>query len=505
MKDMVDVCVIGAGPCGAVVAKEIREKGHSVVVLEAGPRWNPREDFVNDEVGSRRLHWPDPRTYAGDNPVQPKTATGLGGTSLIWQAVCLRFKPSDFLVRQTNGVADDWPLTYEQLAPYYSRVEDHIGVAGSPNSTMPPHPLSWAAQLLAKGCDDLGVPYRVSPVAINSVAQQGRPGCVHCGYCTAGCMVDAKATAANTYLPWAEKAGARVLPRSFVTRVNLDLSQERVRSVSYVDGEGQEHEQPCRALVLAAGVIETSRLLLNSTSGRFPHGLANTSGLVGCYFTVHPTRPVYGRFRDRVDGYRGFDLGAVVVDTFQEGSPKNDFARGYVFESLQFGPVHFALTHGSAWGSSFKTRFHEYNHHVGWWIIGEGMPLLENRVEVDPDVRDRRGLPVAKITHRWDANDLKIMEAATKQGVAMLEAAGVEDVLAGPISGAHLSGTCRMGDDPKRSVVNARGQSHDVPNLFVADGSVFVTDSSANVTLTSMAVANHVADSLMSLASAGDL
>jgi choline dehydrogenase-like flavoprotein len=267
-----DVVIVGAGPCGSLVAKELAAHGCAVVVLEAGQRFDPARDLPNAEANAAKIMWTEPRVFAGRDGVAPKTGVGVGGGTLPWLGVMPRFQRSDFRTYATEGVGADWPIGYDDLRTHYAKVERDFGVAGecgpfAPEPyalPMPPHRMNWHAQLLARGATKIGAHPFAPPIAINSTAYDGRPACIYCGWCASGCPTGAKATALDTYLAKAERLGVRVVSEAFVHRVDYDAARGRVTGVRYLDDAGREHEVGARLVVLAAHAVETPRLLLLS-------------------------------------------------------------------------------------------------------------------------------------------------------------------------------------------------------------------------------------------------
>ena len=507
-----DVAIVGAGPCGGLVAFELASRGASVVVLEAGPRF-AASDLANREANGARIIWNEPRVYAGATPIVPKAGVGVGGGTLAWLGVVPRFHPADFRTRSTEGVGDDWPIAYEDLRPHYERVERGLGVAGecgpfAPEPytlPMPPHRMSWHAQVLARGARKLGAHPFAPPIAINSTEYDGRPPCCYCGWCGSGCSSGAKATAANTWLARAEGRGVRVVSEAFARRVTYDPARRRVSGVDYLDAEGRERRIDARLVVLAAHALETPRLLLLSASPAFPDGLANSSRLVGRRFMSHPTWQVFGTFEEPVNAFKGMQMGHVMVQDHYRPDPRNAYARGFVLISYMMTPVTYANLSGSFFGAEFKQFLHDYSHTAAWWAHAEGLPDERNTVTLDPDVKDSRGLPVARLTYAWGENDLLLAAAARDRAAEMMRASGAASVRIGLNYGAHAMGSCRMGSDPRTSVVDPFGRCHDVPNLFVCDTSVFVTGAGVNPTLTALAIASRSAEHIAAAAARGEL
>jgi choline dehydrogenase-like flavoprotein len=508
-----DAVIVGAGACGSLVAKELAAHGLSVVVLEAGKRYDPARDLPNAEANAAKILWSEPRVFAGRDGVVPKMGVGVGGGTLPWLGVAPRFRRDDFRTRSAEGVGADWPLGYDALRACYAKVERELGVAGecgpfAPEPyalPMPAHRPNWAAQLLARGARALGAHPFAPPVAINSTAYDGRPACIYCGWCASGCPTGAKATTLDTHLVKAEQLGARVVSEAFAHRVTYDAALGRVTGVLYFDGAGREHELRARLVVLAAHAVETPRLLLLSANATFPDGLANSSGLVGKGLMSHPTWQVFGTFDEPVNAYKGMQMGHVMVEDYLAPDARRGCARGFALLSYMMTPATYAALGGPLYGAELKDFLYDYAHTAAWWAHAEGLPCDDNAVTLDADLKDARGLPAARVSYEWAANDRALSAAARDTAAAMMHASGARKVRVGLNYGAHAMGTCRMGDDARASVVNSFGQSHDVRNLFVCDTSVFVTSAGVNPTLTAMALANRSADYVVAAAKRGEL
>ena len=487
-----DVVVVGSGPCGALVAHDLAAKGFSVTILEAGKHIDPQIDLRNRESNGARILWNEPRSYTGKDSVMPKTGMAVGGGTMAWLGVMPRFHRADFRTHSTEGVGADWPIGYDDLRRFYGEVESEFGVAGecgpfAPESyqlPMAPHRMNWHAQLLARGATKLGAKPFAPPVAINSVEYDGRPACNYCGWCASGCLTEAKATSSGTYLAKAEKRGVKLISEAFVHRVDHDKKSGRATGVTYLDALGLEHRISARLVILAAHALETPRLLLLSE-------LANSSGLVGRNLMSHPTWQVFGTFDEPVNAFKGMQMGHVMVQDFYAPDRKNDFARGFVLISYMMTPITYANLSGSFFGAELKDFLHEYSHTAAWWAHAEGLPSENNRITLDPELRDSRGLPTGRLHYEWGENDVKLAAAARDKAAEMMAASGARKVHIGLNYGAHAMGTCRMGKDPKTSVVNEFCQTHDVRNLFICDTSVFVTGAGVNPTLTAMAIAKR--------------
>ncbi len=526
--DVVDVCVVGAGAGGAVLAKELAEAGLRVVVLEAGPRFDPAR-YPTDQpdfeiLGPELFDAPDPRrdlyTWGTPHWFHYSRVKGVGGSTLVYVGVTPRFHPSDFRTRSLDGVGEDWPITYEDLAPYYDKVEYVLGVSGDdtdnpfapPRQTPypnPPHPFNCASQHLKRAAERLGWHMAHTPVALPSRPWRGRPASIGCGACRLGCKIRAKGSVDVTYIPLAEATG-RVEIRTHCMAFEITVDRTgRARSVRYFDPYGREQEQHARLIAVAGNAVETPRLLLMSTSPLFPDGLANSSGLVGKYFMEHLAVFATLVLPERVDPWKGIPAGGIIQD-FYETRAEHTFARGFTLE----------INNGWQWPASVARRIpgwgraHKeamlatFGRTVGLGSVGEQLPDERNRVELDPEVKDIYGLPVPRITNMAGDNDRAMIAAIKERMRELAEAADatfLQEPTYVPGRSSHYMGTCRMGTDPRTSVVNPWQQTHDVPNLFIVDSSVFVTGAAVNPALTIMALATRAADYIVQQAKRGEL
>lgn len=500
------VVIIGSGAGGGTLANELAQKGIKVVVLEAGAMQS-NASFINDEWKSfSQLAWLDPRTTSGSWRIA-KDFAGLpawicktvGGTTTHWAGASLRFQEHEFKVRTTYGDIKganlmDWPLTLQELEPYYARAEDKMGVTRTHG--IPGLPGNNNFKVMYAGAKKLGYKeVHTGNMAINSEPRHDRARCMQLGFCFQGCKSGAKWSTLYTELPAAEKTGNMDLrTESHVTRIEHD-DKGKVTGVVYFDKAGKEQRQKARIVCVAGNSIETPRLLLLSASSQFKDGLANSSGQVGRNYMRHMTGSVYAMFKNPVHMYRGTTMAGIVRDEAKH-DPKRGFAGGYEMETLSLGiPFMAAFLNPGAWGSEFTEYMDNYTHLAGMWLVGEDMPRETNRVTLNTNVKDRWGSPVPNVHFDDHDNDLAMREHAFKQGQAVYAAAGaIKSFRTPPYPSTHNLGTCRMGASARDSVCNAYGQTHDIANLFISDGSQFTTGGAENPTLTIVTLAIRQAE-----------
>lgn len=500
------VVIIGTGAGGGVLANELAQKGVSVVALEAGGRYLP-EDYINDEWESfGQLAWVDPRTTSGDWRVA-KDFSGLpawivkavGGTTVHWAGASLRFQDHEWKARTTYGDVEganllDWPIDPREMDDYYTKAENKLGVTRTGGRAGLPGNNNF--KVFEKGAKALGYEeVHTGRMAINSADNDDRLACQQTGFCFQGCKWGAKWSAAYTDIPRGEATGnLEVRERCHVLRIEHN-DEGKVTGVVYVDAEGNQHEQKARVVCVAGNSIESPRLLLNSASSMFPDGLANSSGQVGRNYMRHVTGSVYATFEQPVRMWRGTTMAGIIQDEARH-DPARGFVGGYELETLALGlPFMAAFLDPGAWGREFTTALDHYENMAGMWIVGEDMPQESNRITLNSDVKDQHGLPVANVHFDDHPNDVAMRDHAYKQGMAVYEAVGATRVFpTPPYPSTHNLGTNRMSANPRDGVVNAHGQSHDIANLFVSDGSQFTTGASENPTLTIVALAIRQAD-----------
>jgi choline dehydrogenase-like flavoprotein len=502
------VVIVGSGAGGGTLGNELAQKGIKVVILEAGDR-NEIQDFVNDEWESfAQLAWKDMRTTSGDWRVHRDfpnlpawIVKSVGGTSIHWAGASLRFNEHEFKSRTTYGAVPgtnliDWPITLAEMEPYYDKAEDKLGVTGTHG--IPRLPGNNNFKVLQAGALKLGYKeVHTGNMGINSQPRAGRGGCQQIGFCFQGCKSGAKWSTLYTEIPAGEATGnLEVRPNAMVVKIEHD-NTGKVTGVVYADGDkgGALQRQKARIVAVAGNSLESPRLLLNSASSKFPDGLANSSGQVGRNYLRHTTGTVYGIFDKPVHMYRGTTMAGVVRDE-SRNDPSRGFVAGYELETLSLGlPFMAAFLDPGAWGRPFTSALDDYSRMAGMWIVGEDMPQETNRVTLDLEVKDTYGLPVASVHYDDHANDLAMREHAYSRGTAIYEAVGATRVIrTPPYPSTHNLGTNRMSANPRDGVVNKWGQTHDIKNLFVSDGSQFTTGAACNPTLTIVALAIRQAD-----------
>ena len=529
----VAICIIGAGASGAAAAKVLTERGISVVALEKGP-WRTRETFGGDELANINRYnlWPDPllnprtlRTSPDAEPVVDlfcPVPQMVGGGTVHWQGWLPRFTEDDFRMRTVAGEVPgttlvDWPISYAELEPYYTKVEWAFGVSGQAGANAfegprsrgypcPPLPVSRYAEKFQQGCARLGWNSFPTPQAALSRPFNGRPPTVISAFAQQhGDPTGTRSSALNVFIPDALATGRYDLrPDSYVREITVD-AQGRARAAVYEDADGDVLAQEADVIILACGAVETARLLLLSRSGRFPNGLANGSDLVGRNVTFHEYSAAVGVFDDPIYAWAGG--GYVSASTFQ--FYQHDESRGHVsgghIAAAGVGiplPINWGLPGRPLWGAEAKRIDRDYfNHSMAVAMVVHDMPQHENRVDLDDHVTDAWGLPVARITLTPHANDLAQGRFLIDRNAEILEAAGatqIQKVYIERITGncSHQHGTTRMGHDPETSVLDGWCRAHDVDNLYVVDGGPFPTGTGANPTLTIMANAWRVADGI---------
>jgi choline dehydrogenase-like flavoprotein len=524
--DYFDAIVIGAGPSGAVVSHTLATQGFDVLCLEQGDWVSPSDYPANKPeyellIQQRWSHDPNVRKLPADYPLNniesdmnPTMWSAVGGGSLVYGAHWHRLKPNDFRVKSMDQVASDWPITYEDVRPYYEAVDEFLGVSGLDGDPayptglcypQPPLPIGRVGRRAALGANELGWHWWPGSMAIPSHRTRGREPCVRYGVCEWGCPNGSKGSFDLTYWPSALKAGAKIETGARVRQVSID-KQGRANGVLWVDRNGRDHFQRSNAVVLCANGIGTARLLLLSASNAHPNGLANSSGFVGRNLMLHPNCLVTGYYNESLESWKGPAGESIYSLQFYETDLGRGHVRGAKMHALPApGPlsaleVHRARPFDEVWGQGFHDVV---NSHAGAFVWGaaiEDLPEESNRVELDAKLTDDDGIPAPKVRYRISNNTWASLRFAVDRMREMHQASGAVKTFDLELlrdDGGHLLGTARMGDDPATSVVNSYGRSHDVPNLYIADGSIFVTGGAVNPTNTIAALALRVAMNLV--------
>jgi choline dehydrogenase-like flavoprotein len=543
----VDFVIIGSGASGGVLAKELSTAGFDVVVLEQGP-YRLARDFSHDEMdvmmlGGMMEHpsWKDPQTFrqtaaekatvrqAGAPPAL--YSRGVGGSSVHFTANYWRMRPIDFKERSLLGPISgtgfaDWPISYEELEPYYTKVDWEVGVSGAPGPfdaprsrpyPVPPLPVKSSGVLLEKGAKKLGLHAQPAPMAILSEPHNNRPACMHCGFCMGfGCEANAKSSTLASMIPLAEATGhCEIRPFSTVFRIETNEAG-RVTEVTYIDAKGAQQAQKAKAVIVAANGGETPRLLLMSESSKFPDGLANSSGLVGKYLMANGHSLAYAFFDEPLNEHKSVQVTRIVHD-FYESDPARGFYGGGGIDArafIQASPILFSETGlppgAPRWGKAHKDLMrHNFTRRMALLNSTTSLAVESNNITLDPDLKDAIGRPAMRMTYRDHDDDLAMMLFMQDRAVEILEAAEANTIWRDPVIPqdvlAHLLGTCRMGDDPGTSVVDPYHRSHDVPNLFICDGSSLVTSGRGQPTMTIQALAFRAAEHITRFAQGGEI
>ena len=560
-----DVCIIGSGAGGGTAAKVLCEGGLNVAMLEAGPPLNPMVDFkehvwpydlphrgagvggnalkpgngLEDEFLAPTGAWTiegEPYTTVPGSNFRWFRSRIVGGRTNHWGRIALRFAPVDFRSKTRDGLGDDWPITYDDIAPYYDKVESYIGVFGTkenipsaPDGIFQPPPKPRCSEtVIKKACDKIGVTCIPSRMAILTKALNGRPACHYCGQCGRGCQLASNFSSSQVMIPPAEKTGRFTLITNAMAREILVGEDGKASGVSYVDKATKSEKQVhAKAVMVAASACESARLLLNSKSSLFPDGLANSSGAVGRYLMDSVGSSGFGYFPQMAkmpphnhDGIGGMHM----YMPWWKFDRKNDFPRGYHIEfgggrhMPGIGMFHETCEVFEGYGKKLKdTCRQEYGSYIGFAGRGEMIPNADTYCDLDPYTVDQWGIPVLRFHFRWSDYEIKMAKDMQETFKAIVEAGGGTYVTKtcpdgenpyGIADGGviiHEVGVARMGADPKTSVLNGYCQAHDVKNLFVADGACLVTNPDKNPTLTIMALSWRASEYLVEKAKKGEL
>jgi choline dehydrogenase-like flavoprotein len=541
--DEVDFVIVGSGAAGGILAKELSANGFRVVVLEQGP-YLTEKDFTHDEIKFMQedflTNHPDlqPNTFRKTPQDKAKPQRALvygrlvGGTSVHFTANFWRFHEIDFIERSKIGAVAgstlvDWPITYADLEPYYTKVEWEVGISGLAGASpfdpprskpypMPPLPVKSGGVIFERAARKLGWHPFPAPMAILSQPRPGRAACMNCGFCLGfGCEVGAKSSSLAYAIRAAEKTGrCEIRPNSYVHKIELDANGRATGAV-YFDKDRNLQRQKAKAVILAANGAETPRLLLLSANKQFPNGLANSSGLVGKNLMLNSGGVVTAVFDEPLNDYKGYNVSRVLHDFYELDAAKVGFVGGggldARFDSTPIGFAMGGLPPGSPrWGQAYKDLLaHNYTRTLEIFCHGTSLPVEDNSFSLDDTVKDAWGLPALRMTYKDHPDDLKLSSWLAERAKELLDAAGAVKQWSYPVQeqqfAVHLLGTCRMGRDPKTSVINADHRTHDVKNLFLCDGSSLVTSGRGQPTLTIEALAFRASDRITALTKRGDL
>ena len=522
--DIADVLIIGAGASGAAMAWSLADTKMRIVCLEQGGWMKPGDypstgrDWEARAMGdyspspNRRARPEDYPINDDASPIKVVNFNGVGGGTVMYTAHWPRLHPSDFRTKSLDGVGEDWPVSYDQLAPFYALNDRMMGVSGlegdpayPPGKTSPmkPLPLGRSGALWAKAFNQLGWHWWPSDATIATEEYEGRAACMNLGHCTPGCALGAKASTDITYWPLAIRQGVELRTHCRVKRI-VTGEDGMATGVEYYDAENKLRFQAAHVVVLAANGIGTPRILLNSASAQHPNGLANSSDQVGRNLMFHPYIQVYGYVEQEVDGNRGPPLN-LWSHEFYETDPARDFKRGYMFQiSRGIGAVAEAIasheTGRLPWGADHHATYRKLVYHrLNLSVVVDDLPEAHNRVMLDPVLTDSHGIPAPKVEYRMGENSLRMIDHGVANAKKVLNLLGAQDIaVQNPIlyGGWHNLGTARMGADPRTSVVNEWGRTHDVKNLFIIDGSLFASAGAVNPTSTIQALALYIADEM---------
>lgn len=541
LDEAVDFVIVGSGSAGGILAKELSTNGFKVVVLEQGP-FRTAQDFTHDELsvmmfselngGNNDVHQQTFRddeskdAVAPDGPAPLDYAQTVGGASVHFSANFWRLREVDFKERSLLGPVSgtnfaDWPISYADLEPYYTRVDWEIGVSGAPGPSdsfrsrpfpVPPLPIKSSGALLEKGAKKLGFEVQPAPLAVLSQPHNGRPACINCGFCMSfGCEANAKSSTLATMIPAALASGnCEIRAECAVYRVGTNAAG-RVDEVFYIDPDGAQRSQKAKAVILSANGAETSRLLLSSANSRFPDGLANSSGFVGRNLMFNGHAIATGYFEEPLNDFKSVQC-TRIVHHFYESDPARGFYGGGGIDARPLfaaTPILYALAGGAPaepkWGAAFKDNLaHNFTHNMS--ILGSTTSLAmdRNNITLDPSHKDKWGRPSIRVTYKDHDDDMSMVSFMRDRALELFDAVGATKSWAMPVEhsngGAHLLGTCRMGDDPATSVIDKFHRTHDIPNLFLCDGSSLVTSGRGQPTMTIMALAFRASEHIIAAA-----
>ena len=508
-----DVVIVGSGAAGSVYAAVLAEGNKDVLVLEKGGA-RELDDLYSSQIWARRLKWGTPHVpEEGKHSIwfNFNAGQGYGGSAIHHFGVWPRYHAEDMRAFSLYGKALDWPYDYDELRPYYDKIQEDVGIAGDAKQEiwrpegapypLPPVLVSNHGKVLAKGFEKLGMHTSPVPMAILTRPYKGRAPCIWDGWCDAGCPIGALANPLVVYLPRAKAAGAQMRPGCHVYRVRTNSKGNRATGVEYFDDAGQAHFQPADTVILAAFTIENSRILLNSTSDKHPDGLSNSNGLVGKYLMSHPSVSVFGMFEEQMQNFLGATGGQLLnQDHFEKTKNGTAFGSRQWILGQALKPndlLGISMSRPDLYGAKLDEFMRQASQHLGSMVaICEDQPVLENRVELSTE-KDKFGVPLAKTIHTVGPDGLELWQQSAQEGLELFKAAGVKSAWHGPQGGQHVMGGTIMGNKPASSVTNGEAQLHEVDNVFIGGPGVFPTSSCVNSTFTAHAVALKSAEYIL--------
>ncbi len=485
------------------------------MAFDAGPFFRPLDDFASDEQEQTKLYWTDERIVEGNDWLTmggKNSGKAVGGSTVHFAMVSLRFRPEWFKSRTIFGYGADWPLDWREMWEYYGRAERDLSISGPVSYPWGPkrprypyraHPINAAGMVLARGAEALGMAWTPTPLATVSAPRGKSPPCVYRGFCRFGCSTNAKQSVLTVWIPRAIKAGAEIRDLAMVGRI--ETNARGLASGVHYHREGQWRFQRAKNVVVAGYAVETPRLLLMSANEQFPDGLANSSGLVGKYLMTQPNQAVFGEMDDEIRWNKAPP--STTITEHWNYDDRKDFFGGYCWMAQGPLPIEWATVVTESrglWGEALWREMQNYNHAVGVKMVGESMPNGNNRVTLDAE-KDQYGLPIARIHYAWTKDDEALIAHALDQMEMSLHAAGVRNTFRQAQDANHLGGTARMGADRLTGVVDADCRCWDIRNLWVCDGSVFPTVGGVNPSLTIQAIALRTADRIEAMKSRGEL
>lgn len=506
-QDQTDVVIVGSGAAGSLLAAQLTEAGKRVIILEAGPE-RKLSSLISSGLHARKLKWSgSPVVESGNKPIG--SGFGTGGSALHHFGVWPRLHAEDFQMKSQFGRGLDWPMTYDDLRPYYDRIQVAMGISGDAEAEiwrpagdpypMGPVPLLSQGEAIARGFEKLGRKTAPLPLAVNSEAYLGRDACIWDGWCDAGCPIGALANPLVTTLPDALKQGALIIHNATVTKVLTDDKGGKAIGVRYIDGVGQENFQPAKLVILAAFAVQTPRLMLLSANAKHPEGLANRNGLVGKYLMTHSAGILYGLFDEDTQCYLGVTGGQLInQDHYDHKDQRTKGFGSYQWMIAQATKPNdllgFAGSNPALFGDALTTFMKKAT--AGFATMTaciEDLPMRENHIRLS-QTRDTHGLPIAHAHHDAHPDSYALWQDSLDDGKAVFAAARATDVWTGPNAAMHIMGGTVMGEDAETSVTNSYGQSHEIDNLFIAGPGLFPTSGGINPTYSVHALSLRTAD-----------